>query len=130
MAIFDPSKLSQACEKETYTLDDAVKIARIVQKLIESYKFHVCIGGSCLTKGVSLKDIDLFIYPHNDNTTFTNEQNINNLINILTHNGFEPDKMYDKTSHTEPQDGSMVHVVTFMGKRVDFFFMERFKIKH
>lgn len=116
--------------KKTYTLEEAVKIARIAQSTLKDHNFHVTLGGSCLTKGISSKDIDLFIYPHNDETTFMNENNINNLIKILEDIGFEPSKDYDETSHTEPKDGSIVHVTTFMGNRVDIFFMQRFKIKH
>lgn len=129
MPIFNPEKLLQACENKTYTLDDAVKIARIAQATLKDHNFHVTLGGSCLTKGVSSKDIDLFIYPHNDNTTFMDENNINKLVDILSEIGFDK-TTYDRTYHTEPQDGRIVHVTTFMGSRVDIFFMQRFKVKH
>jgi hypothetical protein len=46
------------------TLEDAVQIAREVQEAVQSCGFHVALGGGCLHRGRSTKDVDLVLFPH------------------------------------------------------------------
>ena len=48
-----------------YTLDDAVKLARIFEIAFKP-DYHICLGGSCLHKGESQKDVDLYVYPYSE----------------------------------------------------------------
>src|SRR5690242_2644275 len=46
-----------------WTLDDGVKLVRLIQEESMRMGFHVTIGGSVLTNGESTRDLDLFLFP-------------------------------------------------------------------
>jgi hypothetical protein len=48
-----------------YTLETAVKFARLFEVLFAP-DYHIPLGGSCLHRGESDKDIDLYVYPDSE----------------------------------------------------------------
>ena len=47
-----------------YTLEKAVKVCREIEEKLVPLGYHCALGGSCLYRGTSEKDIDIIIYPH------------------------------------------------------------------
>lgn len=105
----------------THTLDDAVGIARRLEHLIfEKFALHVAIGGSCVYRGTSEKDVDIFLYPH------TKETPIDRLLIMewLIQQGFEPRTIRDGDDFTQVPD-VLVTMEKATGIKADFFFLER-----
>lgn len=50
-----------------HTQDIAIGIARMLEPIANNNGFHIALGGGCLHRGFSKKDIDIIIYAH---TTF------------------------------------------------------------
>lgn len=95
-----------------YTIYQAITIARELEALLLPLGAHCALGGSCLHKGGSEKDIDIFIYPHK------NSLKEESIVTMLEEQGFNfepPDQRY-----------SIDVLVTKKGfLRVDFFFLSR-----
>lgn len=47
-----------------YTLEIAVDICREIEAKLVPLGYHCALGGSCLYRGNSEKDVDIIIYPH------------------------------------------------------------------
>ena len=103
-----------------WTLEEGIELARrLEQKLNRCYRhYHVAIGGSTLHKGLSNKDLDIFIYPHK-----TCQIDKEWMLNALKEFGFEFKRDCSKT-HEIYGDGKEVHETRWNGKRVDLFFLE------
>lgn len=101
-----------------YTTLDAVEIARKLEPEASKWGLHIAIGGSCVYRGWSEKDIDVFIYPHNRQVVIDRQQ-IAIWLSTLGYDFREPDKCSTKIAD--------VYVTTCRttGRRVDFFFLER-----
>lgn len=110
-----------------YTLNDAVTIAARLEPLIaKRFNLHLAIGGSCVYRGHSEKDIDVFIYPHNKNVVIDR----NAIWGWLESEGFTARIKQPSDDGQENDDFTQVPDVLVMdetatGKKVDFFFMER-----
>ena len=47
-----------------YTLEIAIEICKEIEQKLVPLGYHSALGGSCLYRGESQKDIDIIIYPH------------------------------------------------------------------
>lgn len=77
---------------------------------------HVALGGSCLYRGSSEKDVDLFIYPHKS-TVPPQEAHV---ISALSSIGF---KFVSERPHEKYGDDKRVLQFEYQEKRVDVFMM-------
>lgn len=77
---------------------------------------HVALGGSCLYRGSSEKDADLFIYPHK--TTVPPKEA--HVISALSQIGF---KFVSERPHEQCGDDKRVLQFEYQEKRVDVFMM-------
>ena len=68
-----------------YTQKDAIAFANLFERLAIPCKLHIALGGSCLHKGESSKDIDLFVYAHKPPMT---EDQLHRFIGALGAAGF------------------------------------------
>lgn len=50
--------------KPLWTLEQGLELARNLESLAIECGFHVAIGGGVMLRGESMKDLDLFFYPH------------------------------------------------------------------
>ena len=50
--------------KPMWTIDEAIPVAREIDKTVRSFDFFACIGGSVLTNGSSSNDLDIVIIPY------------------------------------------------------------------
>src|SRR5882672_8106898 len=48
---------------ESWSLDDGLKLVRLLQPETRKYGYHLALGGSVLNAGKSDKDIDLYFLP-------------------------------------------------------------------
>ena len=58
----------------TITLNDALPIVRDLEAKLIPLGAHCALGGSVLHHGESNKDLDIFVYPHNQDETKTPEE--------------------------------------------------------
>lgn len=78
----------------TITLDQALPFVREVEAKLIPLGAHCSLGGSVLHRGESTKDLDIFVYPHNDDRPKTPEELIATL-KLLFPEGYEAtDKSY------------------------------------
>lgn len=78
--------------------------------------WHCALGGSVLIKGESTKDLDLFIYPNNLETTTLKDEIRSELSRVFTFYAWE------KCQH--PKDLKEVWKCRMDGKRIDIFFVQ------
>ena len=98
----------------------AVSLARLLEPLALQGGYHVALGGGCLHKGSSSKDVDIFLYPRKrGKNSFYKSKDA-----MMTYlNGWE------KIDHTDPDnsggaDTKVVYKTSFEGKRVDVIILE------
>lgn len=97
------------------TLSEAIETCRFIETVITPFGYHCALGGSCLHKGESGKDIDVFVYPHT-----TNQQKPSQLLlNLLSDNGV---KIVTRRDHE--YDDKEVWQMDRSGVRVDVFFVK------
>ena len=102
-----------------YTLQDAVAIAKQLEAPVYArFGLHIAIGGSCVYRGTSEKDVDIFLYPHARDVQIDRVQ----IMAWLTEQGFPPRETLDD-DHTQVPDVLVPR--TAAGVKVDFFFLER-----
>ena len=102
------------------TLEQAIEIARVVEKQLLLFNYnnaHCALGGSCLHKGRSDKDVDIIVYPHKSEYPYS----IDKMIELLTLAGFNT---FQERDHAAYGDGKTVYLAYYNGTRVDFFFLE------
>jgi len=101
-----------------WTLEEAISVARGMEKICAPQGFHVALGGGTLMNGNSRKDLDLFFYPHRrDAETPTNFKRLRGILTTLggiTNLGPVDFGEYD---HKEVFQGKL------QGRRVDLFFL-------
>lgn len=104
----------------TPSLITAILIANKLEEAAVKYQAHVALGGSCLYKGYSQKDVDLFLYPHSKGS-LTRET----VFQILKTAGFEAlkDNSFDECS--DYCDKPFIQC-EFNGYRVDIFLVTEF----
>lgn len=105
-----------------YNLNRLVNLARILEEKLIPFGVHVAIGGSCLHKGESNKDMDVFIYPHNDEDILDLFDVVFNEIEklgfIAVNNSHDSTRVFSvHPTKFEEEDGSV--------SKIDFFFMQR-----
>lgn len=114
-----------------YTLQDAAAIAARLEPLIFArFNLHLAIGGSCVYRGHSEKDIDVFIYPHNKEVVIDR----NAIWGWLESEGFTPRIKPPKNDDGQEPDLTQVPDVLVMnetatGHKVDFFLLERHTVQ-
>lgn len=105
----------------THTLEHAVGIARRLEALIfERFALHIAIGGSCVYRGTSEKDVDIFLYPHNKEVQI---DRLEIMAWLGTHGFMPPENPDGDKDFTQVPD--MLVTRTADGIKADFFFMER-----
>jgi hypothetical protein len=108
----------------THTLQDAVTIAKRLEPLIaEKFRLHIAIGGSCVYRGHSEKDVDIFIYPHSKETEIDRDK----IVIWLEEQGFKYRFADDEALQGDFTQVPDVWVTTEVatGIKADFFFLER-----
>jgi hypothetical protein len=96
-----------------WTLETGLEVVRSVEQVVKDLNAHCALGGSVLMKGESQKDLDIFIYPH-DNHGYDRGK----ILAALTKLGYpvqeqaEHKDEYAKTVHKHIGD-----------RRIDFFFI-------
>ena len=82
-------------EAQDATLEDAVKLCRILEKILPKFGAHIALTGGCLYKDGPRKDIDLVVYRIRDYETpfdLRNEELLKefflNDISIINYYGF------------------------------------------
>lgn len=99
-----------------WTLQEARILCENVEYSLAPMGAHVALGGSCLYRGSSEKDVDLFIYPHKT-TAFPSE---NLVVSSLCQIGF---KFMSERPREQYGDGKRVLQFEYQEKRVDVFMM-------
>lgn len=59
MAVIDMTQQTE------WSLGAALELIRAIQPELHARKYHVALGGGVLNKGVSYKDLDLYMFPFN-----------------------------------------------------------------
>lgn len=107
----------------TYTTADSLQIAQQLEPVFASeMNMHIAIGGSCVYRGNSTKDIDIFIYPHNHEVVI----NRPTIVAKLKQLGFLSAKM-ESGEYTQVPN-VYVSKCEKTGRRVDFFFLQRHRL--
>jgi len=95
----------------------AITVANEIQQFLEPIGMHVALGGSCLHKGGSDKDIDLIILPHNTDAQpplqFV-------LAEIESKTGNKP----VERDHSHYNDDKEVWKGIYNGLVIDYFFLQ------
>lgn len=110
-----------------------LKIAQSMCAAIEAAMhgdFHVTLGGSCLYRGESKKDMDVYLYPHNFNKRDEyivkwDKDKLVRAITILRALGFN---LGDMTSDNYQGIACVLIMEHPEWGRVDFFFVDRIEI--
>ena len=105
------------------TTYEALSLCRVLEPYFVKHNLHIALGGSCLYRGTSTHDIDIFIYER-----YPGKDNIH--IYDKVDNLFKTEKIPDvkHTIHgTESCSGVIQKLVTFNKKEypVDFFLCHR-----
>lgn len=105
----------------THTLQHAVDIARQLEApIFERFNLHIAIGGSCVYRGTSEKDVDIFLYPHSKEVQMDRLA----IMAWLAEHGFMPPENLDgDEDFTQVPDVLMTR--TADGIKADWFFLER-----
>jgi hypothetical protein len=99
----------------TYSLQQLVMLAASLEPAMMEIGCHIAIGGSCVHRGCSDKDMDVFVYPHKDEIP---KAVVRAKIESL---GFTAiNKCTDAT-----QVPDVLPTTDQLGNRVDFFFLIR-----
>lgn len=104
-----------------YTLDTAVKLARIFEIAFKP-NYHIALGGSCLHKGQSEKDIDLYVYP--DSEILLQSADSTFIINKIREIGGVIDNVYLKIHIQKGYVNKPLIQFTFKGYPIDLFFIQ------
>lgn len=94
---------------------DAINIANKFQELLEPLGVHIALGGSCLHRGGSYKDIDLIVLPHNT-TVYNLGEVLIKIENIIGNKLVLRD-------HLQYNDAKIVYKTTYSGLTIDLFFL-------
>lgn len=99
-----------------WTLQEARILCEQVESALGPLGAHVALGGSCLYRGSSEKDVDLFVYPHKT----TEPPDEAHVIHVLSSIGF---KFMSERPHEQYGDDKRVLQFEYQEKRVDVFMM-------
>lgn len=98
------------------TTIDAIVIANEIEELLQLVGYHVALGGSCLHKGGSFKDIDIFVYPHKKEESLTNEELVNALSKVIS-------CPLQEKNHFHYDDSKVVYKGIYKKFVIDFFLL-------
>ena len=98
------------------TTAQAIIIANKFEEFLVTKGYHVALGGSCLHKGYSDKDVDLIVLPHNTSNSPTLALIVAEIENFIKGS-------LENRDHTHYQDDKLVMCGTYNGVRIDFFFL-------
>ncbi len=112
-------------EPPAYLTQDLIKIAMAMEPIFAERGMHLAIGGSCVYRGFSSKDMDVFIYPHSRETVMDKHS----IKRLLAECGYV---YVPKTTNPEEIATStfvpdvLVTKHKYTGQRVDWFFLSRY----
>ena len=100
-----------------WTLEQAQELVQLIEGIVEQARYHVAIAGSVATKGRSIKDLDLILYPHTTEQT----QDSMSILGHLSKIGLSDFAILDRVAYNRP-----VYIAYFgpENKRIDIFFLE------
>lgn len=104
-----------------WTLAEGIAVVRSVELVAIAHGFHAAIGGSCLHRGASRKDLDIILFPHKTGAYDELPNDKRPLIEALRFDGFLD---WKKLDHEYQGDGKIVYRADYLGKRIDFFFLK------
>lgn len=104
-------------EFSSWELVEGIAIARRLEAFCAPLGFHVALGGSVLHKGISTKDLDIFIYPHHTDTE--NEPDFHSLRQKMLMAG----EVTDLKALNFKYDRKEVFQGSIGTRRVDLFFL-------
>lgn len=95
--------------------NEGINTIRSLEASAISFGLHVALGGSVLHKGMSDKDIDVFVYPHKDEWVDDYHKFIKHLITL----GY-----VEKSFDTKYKPVKNLVIMEYQNKRYDFFFLK------
>ncbi len=105
-----------------WTLEQSVEFVRSLHDSLDEEGYTIALGGSCLHKGFSYKDVDIIIHPldqHPDHSI--GDTDFNPARKVLTNAGMS----YLRRAKIEEYSQRCVELwLTSNNKRVDVFFMD------
>lgn len=110
----------QTDTKTTWTLEEAIQLARRIEAAFTWGNYHVALGGGCLTKDGERKDCDIFLYPHNTYRTQKDSQ----VLKVLKTVGIEVVENRQPEHKEEYEDEKKVWHCNIDGRRVDIFIVQ------
>jgi len=99
-----------------WTITEGLNTVRALEKVLARKGYHVALGGGVLLRDVSLKDLDVLVYPHR---TSDMPDNFDVARRALEDTGVE---QLRKCDHS--YDRKDVWRCILRGKRIDFFFVQ------
>ena len=66
-------ELRKILSSKTWWLEEAVWFVRYIQSWVEPYRYHAGMVGSVLTKGYSINDLDMVLYPASTKALYSRE---------------------------------------------------------
>lgn len=94
-----------------WTLEQGLALARKLEIIAGTLNAHIALGGGVLHRGHSMKDVDIFVYPHKKSRDFSHEK-------LLKRFGAQK---VSKVANYD--DEKYVYYCEIDGKRVDVFFV-------
>ena len=104
-------------ESTKWSLEDGIAMSRRIEALLTPAGFHCALGGSVLHSGVSLKDLDIFVYPHKSTGEPISDVEVLTALFPLLPNGWK------QCNHSQYGDEKRVFYCYTEGKRIDFFLL-------
>ena len=113
--------ISNTISSFVWTVEEGLELCRKVEAKLAPLGAHAALGGGCMVKGYSHKDLDLFIYPH---LLSEKKESVTKYIHALEYLGFENLFPVSWSPLKNTGDQKDVWSATWKGKRVDLFFLE------
>lgn len=101
-----------------WTVAEGIAFCQTLEPFLIVEGYHVALGGSVLTKGYSIKDLDIFIYPHK-----TEERGLSPAAVMAYIAKILLLERYSICDHSNYKDAKVVFYSQKEGKRIDFFFV-------
>lgn len=104
------------------TLAQAIEICREIEEKLKPIGYHCGLTGSTLYKGISTKDIDIIVYPHQISQTLRLSEIIAQI--GLRTNMYPSQDCYHPKEIAPSTTDKLVVVGNYNGVRVDLFFLQ------
>ena len=113
----------EMCQKNpVWLLEDGITFSRNLEKRIAPLGYHCGITGSTLYKGLSFKDLDIIIYPHD--VTKVDAETRKKVEEMLIMDFDTEIHKIDRLKYPDTKDVYYGYFGGQNGKRVDFFFLK------